>query len=105
MSKFCIIILAVTAAMVFTSAACAAGSTSSPQADVRVSAVVDASRDIYAGDQFTYQIIIDGYDQPGEVDLSPLAAFRPSATGGGNNSQTSISIINGKQLQTWSNDT
>ena len=88
MRRFKIIILAATIATVFTSAACAA--------DVSVSAVVDASRDIYAGDQFTYRIIIDGYDQPGEVDLSPLAAYRPRSAGGGNNSQTSISIINGK---------
>jgi hypothetical protein len=66
------------------------------EAQVRVSAVVDALRDIYAGDQFNYQIIIDGYDQPGEVDLSSLAAYKPRAAGGGNNSQTSISIINGK---------
>jgi hypothetical protein len=88
MRRFKIIVLAATIAMVFTSAACAA--------DVRVSAVVDVSRDIYAGDQFTYRIIIDGYDQPGEVDLSPLAAYKPRSAGGGNNSQTSISIINGK---------
>ena len=88
MCRFKIIILAATIAMVFTSAAFAA--------DVRVSAVVDVSRDIYAGDQFTYRIVIDGYDQPGEVDLSPLAAYKPRSAGGGNNSQTSIRIINGK---------
>jgi hypothetical protein len=88
MRRFKIIVLAAAIATVFTSAARAA--------DVRVSAVVDASRDIYAGDQFTYRIVIDGYDQPGEADLSPLAAYRPRPAGGGNNSQTSISIINGK---------
>jgi len=88
MRKFGIIILTATAAMAVTSAAGAA--------DVRVFANVDTSKDIYAGDQFTYQIIIDGYDQPGEVDLSSLSAYKPRAAGGGNNSQTSISIINGK---------
>lgn len=65
-------------------------------AQVRVFASVDTSRDVYAGEQFTYQIILDGADRPGEVDLSPLVNFRPQAAGGGNNSQTSISIINGK---------
>jgi hypothetical protein len=65
-------------------------------ADISVSASVDTSRDVYAGDNFTYQVILDGFDQPGEVDLSPLAAFNPHSTGGGNNSQTSISIVNSR---------
>ncbi|MBN2021021.1 MAG: protein BatD [Sedimentisphaerales bacterium] len=65
-------------------------------ADVKVFASVDASKDIYAGESFTLQVIIDGFDQPGEVDLSPLAMFNPQSAGGGNTSQTSISIINGR---------
>ena len=65
-------------------------------ADISVSANVDTSRDVYAGDNFTYQIIIDGYDQPCQADLSPMAAFKPRGAGGGNNSQTSISIVNGR---------
>jgi hypothetical protein len=65
-------------------------------ADIMVSASVDTSRDIYAGDNFTYQIILDGSDQPGEVDLSPLSTFKPRNGGGGNNSSTSISIVNGR---------
>jgi hypothetical protein len=65
-------------------------------ADISVSASVDTSKDVYAGDNFTYQVILDGFDQPGEVDLSPLAAFNPRSAGGGNNSQPSISIINGR---------
>ena len=65
-------------------------------AEVRVYANVDTTKDFYAGDQFNYQIILDGSDQPGQVDLSPLAEFKPQAAGGGNNSQTSISIVNGR---------
>lgn len=65
-------------------------------AELKVYANVDNSKDIYAGEDFTYQIIIDGYDQPGEADLSPLAGFNPRSAGGGNASQTSVSIINGR---------
>ena len=65
-------------------------------ADIRVVASVDTSNDIYAGEQFNLQIIIDGYDQPGQVDLSPLSAYNPHGAGGGNTSQTSISIVNGR---------
>ncbi len=65
-------------------------------AELRVYANVDTSKDIYAGEQFNLQIIIDGYDQPGQVDLTPLSAYNPHSAGGGNTSQTSISIINGQ---------
>ena len=65
-------------------------------AELRVYANVDTSKDIYAGEQFNLQIIIDGYDQPGQVDLTPLSAYNPRGAGGGNASQTSISIINGR---------
>ncbi|MGA2680048.1 MAG: BatD family protein [Sedimentisphaerales bacterium] len=65
-------------------------------AELRVYANVDTSKDIYAGEQFNLQIIIDGYDQPGQVDLTPLSAYNPHSAGGGNTSQTSISIINGR---------
>jgi len=65
-------------------------------AELRVYANVDTSKDIYAGEQFNLQIIIDGYDQPGQVDLTPLSAYNPQGAGGGNTSQTSISIINGR---------
>ncbi len=65
-------------------------------AELRVYANVDTSKDIYAGEQFNLQIIIDGYDQPGQADLTPLSAYNPQSAGGGNTSQTSISIINGR---------
>lgn len=67
---------------------------------VRVFAQVDTSKDIYVGEAFTYRIIIDGEDKPGQVNLMPLAKFKPRDAGGGNASQTSISIINGRTTTT-----
>ncbi len=63
---------------------------------VRVTAQVDTSEDIYVGESFTYNIIIDGWNQPGEVDLSPLAGYSPQSAGSQDVSQTSITIINGR---------
>ena len=68
-------------------------------AEVRVYAQVDSSRDIYAGDSFTYQIIIDGENQPGQVDFGPLAKYNPQSAGNRDVSQTSISIVNGRTTQ------
>lgn len=65
-------------------------------AEVQVIVQVDTSRDIYVGESFTYQIVIDGYNQPGDVDLSPLMPFNPQSAGNQDVSQTSISIINGR---------
>lgn len=68
-------------------------------AEVRVYAQVDTSRHIYVGDNFTYQIVIDGENQPGEVDLGPLAKYNPQSAGNRDVSQTSISIVNGRTTQ------
>jgi hypothetical protein len=81
---------------IFTLVTVAVAALAANAADISVSASVDTTKDVYAGDNFNYQIIIDGYDQPGQADLSPIAAFNPRSAGGGNNSQTSISIINGR---------
>ncbi len=69
-------------------------------AKVQVFAAVDTSKDIYVGEAFTYQIIIDGDDKSGKIDLSPLEKFKPQYLGGQPVSQTSISIINSKQTTT-----
>lgn len=66
------------------------------QAQVRVIAQVDTSKEIYVGDSFLYRIIIDGDDKSGQVDLAPLAKYSPQDAGGGNASQTSTTIINRK---------
>ncbi len=66
---------------------------------IRVFAQVDSKRDIYVGENFTYQIIIDGENKPGQVDLTPLAKYNPQSTGNRDISQTSISIINGRTTQ------
>jgi len=65
-------------------------------ASVQVVAQVDSSQDIYLGERFVFNIIIDGENQPGEVDLTPLEKYNPRNAGSRDVSQTSISIINGK---------
>lgn len=66
---------------------------------VQVFAQVDSQKDIYVGESFTYHVIIDGENNPGEVDLTPLAKYNPRSAGNQDVSQTSISIINGKTTQ------
>ena len=68
-------------------------------AQIRVFAQVDTDNDIYVGENFSYNIIIDGINQPGQVDLAPLAEYNPQNAGNRDISQTSISIINGKTTQ------
>jgi hypothetical protein len=65
-------------------------------AQTRVVAQVDSSKDIYVGESFTYHVIIDGENQPGQVDLTPLAKYNPRSAGNRDVSQTSINIVNGK---------
>ena len=48
---------------------------------VRVFAQVDTRREIYVGENFTYNIIIDGENKPGEVDVTPLARYNPRSAG------------------------
>jgi hypothetical protein len=66
---------------------------------VRVFAQVDTSRDIYVGERFAYNIIIDGENKPGQVDLTPLAAYNPRSAGSRDVSQTSFTFVNGKTTQ------
>ena len=61
-------------------------------AQTRVVAQVDSSKDIYVGESFTYHIIIDGENQAGQVDLTPLAKYNPRSAGNRDVSQTSINI-------------
>jgi hypothetical protein len=73
--------------------------TVSVKADVTVYAQVDTSQDVYVGESFSYHIIIDGENQAGQVDISPLAEYNPQSAGNRDVSQTSISIINGRTTQ------
>ena len=66
---------------------------------VRVVAQVDTSKDIYVGQAFAYMVIIDGENKPGQVDLTPLAAYNPQSAGNRDISQTSTTIINNKVTQ------
>ena len=62
---------------------------------IRVFAV--AQEDIYAGEPFVYQIIIDGVKEPGQADISSLSEFSPEYTGGSDISQSRVTIINDRQ--------
>jgi hypothetical protein len=66
---------------------------------ISVYAGVDSRQDVYLGDDFILQVIIDGYDAPGEVDISSLAGMNPRLAGQSDLSQRSISIINGKRSE------
>jgi hypothetical protein len=62
-------------------------------AQVRMSAQVE-NKDIYVGDNFGYYIVIEGAEQPGQVDLGPLQEYQPRSTG--NRQQSSTQIINNR---------
>ncbi len=66
--------------------------------NIRVYSAVQEG-DIYQGEPFQYQIIIDGSDQPGKADVTPLQPWSPQSIRGQNISQTSITISNGRQSQ------
>lgn len=66
---------------------------------ISVYARVDPSEQTYAGQRFTYQIVIEGIAEPGEVDMAPLAQFRPIFLGNQNASETSVQLINGRTYQ------
>ena len=68
--------------------------TGNARAAVKVSAQVDTSKDIYVGESFGYYIVIEGADEPGQVDLTPLAKYNPRSMG--NRRQSSTTIVNGK---------
>ncbi len=64
--------------------------------EIRVTAQVDTSQDVYAGDDFQYHIVIDGIREAGEVDTSPLAPWNPRSAGVQDHSRTMTQIINGR---------
>jgi hypothetical protein len=68
-------------------------------AGIQVFAQVDTPEDIYVGESFTYNVIIDGENKPGQVDLDPLAQYNPQSTGNRDVSQSSVTIINGRMTK------
>jgi len=64
--------------------------------NVRVSAQVDTARDVYAGEDFQYHIVIDGIRQAGQVDTAPLSPWNPRSAGVQDLSRTVTQIINGR---------
>jgi len=69
----------------------------SASAQIRVSAQIDTSKDIYVGENFGYYIVLQGSEGPGRVDMEPLRPYNPQSTG--NRKQSSINIVNGKTTQ------
>jgi len=63
-------------------------------ANVRVGAA--ASDEVYVGEPFTYQVILEGCSEAGDVDIGPLKQFSPQSRGGQNLSSSYTTIINGK---------
>ena len=49
---------------------------------------------LYVGDPFHYQIIINGHESEGNVDLAPLHRYSPQSSGGRIDSRNSVIIIN-----------
>ncbi|MHC5061051.1 MAG: BatD family protein [Planctomycetota bacterium] len=74
--------------------------TSQAFARIQVVAQVDTSEDIYVGESFTYNLIIDGENKPGQADLASLARYNPQSAGNRDVSQSSVTIINGKMSRT-----
>jgi len=66
-------------------------------AAVRVYAKVQAETAIYAGEEFTYSIVVEG-GRPSKIDISPLAAFRPR----GGPSGTTMNMVNGRTTVSYS---
>lgn len=61
-------------------------------ARIQVFAQVDTSQDIYVGESFTYNVIIDGENKPGRVDLAPLAQYNPQSAGSRDVSKSSFTF-------------
>ncbi len=66
-----------------------------PAGDIRVIANVE-SRDVYVGESFLMQIVVDGSDKVEAPDMTVIEGFAVEYMGGSNNSSQSISIINGR---------
>jgi hypothetical protein len=64
--------------------------------DVSVYARVDDKEPIYAGQRFSFYVIIDGDNTPATVDDTPLKPFSPHGPQVRDVSQSSTVIINGK---------
>ncbi|MCD4831484.1 MAG: BatD family protein [Anaerohalosphaeraceae bacterium] len=64
--------------------------------EIKVYAQVSNSDTIYAGESFSYYVVIEGDNRAADVDLSSMAKYEPVSIGNKDYSQTSVSIINGR---------
>ncbi|MBN1884159.1 MAG: BatD family protein [Candidatus Krumholzibacteriota bacterium] len=67
--------------------------------DVEVRIEVE-TRDVYAGESFLAQIVVDGADDVEPPDLGELDGFSVEYLGGSNNSSQQIAIVNGRMQRT-----
>lgn len=63
--------------------------------DVHVTAQV-SSQTVYAGDAFSFGVILDGMQQAGEVDLTPLGPFLPQLVSQEDVSSSHVTYVNGR---------
>jgi tetratricopeptide (TPR) repeat protein len=73
------------------------GTAAASPAAVRVYAKVETDTAIYAGEEFTYSVVVEG-GRPSKIDISPLAAFQPR--GGG--SSNFVNMVNGRTTVSYS---
>lgn len=66
--------------------------------EIRVGAGV-ADKNIYVGQPFQYQVIIEGHRQSAKVNISPLKSWSPKKAGERDFSSERISIFNGKRTR------
>lgn len=67
--------------------------------DVTVRVEVE-TRDVYAGESFLMQIVVDGADDAEPPDLAGIDGFAVEYLGASNNSSQSISFVNGRMQRT-----
>ena len=67
-------------------------------AQIRISAQVE-NKDIYVGENFGYYIVIEGAQQPGQVDLKPLQKYQRAPMIDGSRSKAGTGRSNGWVLR------
>ena len=65
--------------------------------DVSVYAYVEKDGPIYAGFKFNFHIVVEGSDSDVNVNIDPLSMYSPAGPSVSNQSNSSITIINGKK--------
>jgi len=80
--------------LVFLVLACSCGAATAAESLTARAAV--AANVVFVGEPFRFQIQVSGSESPERPELSGLRDFKSSFTGGGTNSRTSMTVINGR---------